>query len=106
MRRLEDIGVIAGYNIAVDNYALGHPIGVHFLFHPITGAVPRVVAMLAETPEVVEVDRVTGEHCLVAKAYVTDLRELERLIDRFLPYATTTAALIQSSPVKRRLPNL
>lgn len=36
MRRLEDVGVIAGYTIAVDNHALGHPIGVHFLFHPIS----------------------------------------------------------------------
>ena len=106
MRRLEDIGVIAGYTIAVDNHALGHPIGVHFLFHPITGEVPRVVEMLSETPEIVEADRVTGERCLVAKAYLTDLRELEPLVDRFLPYAATTAALIQSSPVKRRLPNL
>lgn len=106
MRRLEDTGVIAGYTIAVDNNALGQPIGVHFSLHPIAGEVPRVVAMLAETPEVVEADRVTGERCLVAKAYVTDLRELERLIDRFLPYAATTAAVIQSSAVKRRLPNL
>ena len=106
MRRLEDTGVISGYTIAVDNHALGQPIGVHFRLHPITGEMPRIVAMLTEAPEMVEADRVTGEHCLVAKAYVSDLRELERLIDRFLPYAATTAAVIQSSPVNRRLPKL
>ena len=106
MRRLEDTGVIAGYTVAIDNHALGQPIGVHFRLHPITGEVPRIVAMLAETPEMIEADRVTGEHCLVAKAYVADLRDLERLIDRFLPYAATSAAVIQSSPVNRRLPKL
>ena len=106
MRRLEDTGVIAGYTIAIDNHALGQPIGAHFRFHPMTGEVPRIVAMLAETPELVEADRVTGEHCFVAKAYIADLRELEALIDRFLPFAATTAAVIQSSPVNRRLPKL
>ena len=106
MRRLEDTGVISGYTIAVDNHALGQPIGVHIRLHPMTGEVPRIIAMLAETPELVEADRVTGEHCFVAKAYISDLRELEALIDRFLPFAATTAAVIQSSPVSRRLPKL
>ena len=106
MRRLEDTGAIAGYTIAVDNHALGLPIGVHFRFQPRTGEVPRIVAMLAETPELVEADRVTGEHCFVGKAYLADLRELEALIDRFVPFAATTAAVIQSSPIGRRLPKL
>lgn len=103
MRRLEDSGVIAGYTITVDNQVVGQPIGAHFRLRPIAGEIPRIVAMLTETPEMVEADRVTGDNCLVAKAYVTDLRELERLIDRFLPYAATTADVIQSTPIKRRL---
>ncbi|OWQ95441.1 AsnC family transcriptional regulator [Sphingopyxis bauzanensis] len=103
MRRLEDSGVISGYTITVDNQVAGQPIGAYFRFQPNVGEVPRIVAMLAETPEMVEADRVTGDHCLVAKAYVKDMTELERLIDRFLPYAATTADVIQSTPVIRRL---
>ena len=103
MRRLEDSGVIAGYTITVDNQLVGQPVGAHFRLRPIAGEIPRIVAMLAESPEMVEADRVTGDNCLVAKAYVTDLSELERLIDRFLPYAATTADVIQSTPIKRRL---
>jgi Lrp/AsnC family leucine-responsive transcriptional regulator len=32
--------------------------------------------------------------------------ELEALIDRLVPYATANSSLVQSSPVKRRLPPL
>jgi Lrp/AsnC family leucine-responsive transcriptional regulator len=36
---------------------------------------------------------------------VPERREaLEKLIDQVIPYATTNTSIIQSSPVKRRLP--
>ena len=54
--------------------------------------------------QIVECDRVTGEDCFIAKAYARSVEDLERLIDRIIPYAMTNTAIIQSSPVKRRLP--
>ena len=32
------------------------------------------------------------------------IEDLERVIDRFIPYAQTNASVIQSSPVMRRAP--
>jgi Lrp/AsnC family leucine-responsive transcriptional regulator len=57
-------------------------------------------------PEIIESDRVTGDDCFVARALVANVADLEALIDRFLPFATTNTAIIQSSPVARRLPPL
>ena len=51
-----------------------------------------------------ECDRVTGEDCFIAKAHVCAVAELEALIDEIVPYAMTNTSIIQSSPVKRRLP--
>ncbi|MDI1287299.1 MAG: Lrp/AsnC ligand binding domain-containing protein [Reyranella sp.] len=70
------------------------------------GEVRRLAQMLIDTPQVVKADRVTGEDCFLAKAMVGDVRELEAVIDRFLPFSLTDSAIIQSLAVVRRLPRL
>jgi Lrp/AsnC family transcriptional regulator, leucine-responsive regulatory protein len=59
---------------------------------------------LRELPEIVECDRITGEDCFIARAHVASIDALEKLIDQVIPYATTNTSIIQSSPIKRRLP--
>ena len=49
-------------------------------------------------------DRITGEDCFIARAHVRSVAELERLIDKVIPYAMTNTSIIQSSPVTNRLP--
>ena len=74
--------------------------------HARPGEVKRVAQMLIDTPEVVEADHVTGEDCFLAKIVVSDMHELETVVDRFVPFASTDTAIIQSSTVARRLPKL
>lgn len=62
--------------------------------------------MLIDTPEVVEADRVTGEDCFLAKVIVSDVQQLETIIDRFVPFSSTDTAIVQSLTVPRRLPKL
>lgn len=106
VRRLEEAGVLLGYTIRVSPTALGLPIGVFIRVRPMPGELSRVAALLASKPEVVQCDRVTGDDCFVAKAFVSSVDELERLIDDLLPFATTNTALIQSSPVPLRTPSV
>ena len=54
--------------------------------------------------EIVACDRITGEDCYLARAHLRSVAELEKLIDKLVPYAMTNTSIIQSSPVKRRLP--
>lgn len=104
--RMEDTGVIDGYTITIDLRALGIGIAAHLRIRPMPGEMNRVVGMLGEAPEIIEADRVTGDDCFFAKVVVSDLGALEALMDRFLPFAATSTAVIQSSPVKRRIPTL
>jgi Lrp/AsnC family leucine-responsive transcriptional regulator len=106
VRRLEETGVVLGYTIRVSPTALGLPIGVFIRVRPMPGELARVAALLASKPEVVQCDRVTGDDCFIAKAFVPSVDELERLIDDLLPFATTNTALIQSSPVSLRIPRV
>lgn len=104
VKRLEEAGVIRGYTVTVDPDALGLPITAVLRIRPIPGQLQKVVEVLQGVSEVVECDRVTGEDCFIARAHVRSVADLERVIDQVIPYAMTNTAIVQSSPVQRRLP--
>ena len=104
IRRLEEAGIIEGYTLSVSPAALGLPVAAWLRVRPLPGQLQRVAKLLQELPEIVECDRVTGEDCFLARAHVRDVVDLERLIDKIIVNATTNTSIIQSSPVKRRLP--
>jgi Lrp/AsnC family transcriptional regulator, leucine-responsive regulatory protein len=104
IRRLEDAGVIEGYAATVNLQALGLPIAAWLRIRPVPGRMHQVAELIAELPDIVACDRITGEDCFLARAQVASIAALERLIDRIAPYATTNTSIIQSSPVVQRLP--
>ena len=106
IHKLEDAGAIRGYTIVVDPKPFGLGIAAHVRMRALPGEVKRLAQMLVDTPQVVEADRVTGEDCFLAKVLVSDVLELEAVIDRFLPFSSTDTAIVQSSTVVRRLPKL
>lgn len=106
IHKLEDAGAIRGYTITVDPKAFGLGNSAHVRLRALPGEVRRLAQILVDTPEVVEADRVTGEDCYLVKLVVSDVQELETVVDRFVPYSSTDTAIIQSSTVARRLPKL
>ena len=104
LKRLEEAGVIQGYTVRLNPEALGLPLAAWLRIRPVPGQLRKVAEILGGLPEIVECDRVTGEDCFIARAYVRSVEDLEALIDEIIPYAMTNTAIIQSSPVPRRLP--
>jgi Lrp/AsnC family transcriptional regulator, leucine-responsive regulatory protein len=106
VRRLEETGVIRGYRLELNPVALGLPIAAYVRVRPNPGQLPRVAELAQQIPEVVECHRVTGEDCFVLKVYIPAIDQLDRLLDSFLLYGSTTTSIIQSSPVPLRPPPL
>ncbi len=106
VRRLEEAGVIGGYTAEIAPEAVGLPISVWLRIRPVPGQLEKVVEIIRDIPEITECDRVTGEDCFLARAHLASVAEMERIIDRIIPHAMTNTSVIQSSPVKRRLPPL
>ena len=104
IKRLEEAQVILGYGARINPAALGLPLAVHIRVRPIPGQLGKLAALLNKLPAIVECDRITGDDCFVARAHVASVQELEKLIDQIIPLGTTNTAIIQSSPVERRLP--
>jgi Lrp/AsnC family leucine-responsive transcriptional regulator len=106
VRRLEELGVIQGYRLDINPIALGLPITAYIRIRPNPGQLPNIAQLAQHIPEVVECHRVTGEDCFIIKVYLPSLDQLDRILDAFLLYGTTTTSLIQSSPVPLRAPPL
>jgi len=104
LKAMEEAGIIKGYTVEIDPVALGLPFAVWIRIRPIPGQLHNVAKILQGLPEIVECDRVTGEDCFIAKAFVQSNEKLEKLIDKVMPYAMTNTSIIQSSPVEKRLP--
>ncbi len=106
VRRLEETGVIQGYRLELSPIALGLPIAAYVRIRPNPGQLPKIVELAQQLPEVVECHRVTGEDCFVLKIYIPAINQLDRLLDSFLLYGSTTTTIIQSTPVPLRPPPL
>ena len=106
LSRLEESGLIQSFTIEIDPKILGYSLGFYIRIRPLPGQLPKVVSLIVKMKEIVECDRITGDDCFIAKVYVKSADELESIIDQFIPLAQTNTSMIQSSPVKRRLPPL
>jgi len=102
MRRMEEQGIIEGYAAAINPAALGLSVlavvrmtcdGTHY--HPFLKFVKTL-------PEVRVCHHVTGADAFFLEVATRSLEELERLIERLLPYGIPTTSLVFSSPVTRR----
>jgi Lrp/AsnC family leucine-responsive transcriptional regulator len=102
VRRLNEAGVIHGFRLDLDPTALGLPVSAYIRVRPNPGQLPRVAELAESIPEIVECHRVTGDDCFIMKVHFPAMDQLDRLLDRFLLYGTTTTSIIQSSPVPPR----
>lgn len=102
IQRLEEAGVIAGYETRINPRALGYNITVFVRVRPIPGCLQKIAGLAEQIPNVVECHRVTGEDCFIVKAMLRSLDDLDPLLDKFLVYGQTTTSIAQSSPVPAR----
>ncbi len=106
VRRLEEAGVIRGYRLELNPVALGLPITAYIRIRLSPGQLSKIAELAQQIPEVVECHRVTGEDCFILKVHIFVIDQLDRLLDCFLLYGSTTTSIIQSSPVPLRPPPL
>jgi Lrp/AsnC family leucine-responsive transcriptional regulator len=104
--RLEAAGVIAGYQVLIDPVSVGLPITAFVRIRPVAGALPKLAKLAADTLEVSECYRITGEDCFLIKLHAPALDQLESILDRFLPFGNTTTSIVVSTTVPLRQPPL
>lgn len=101
IRKLEEAGVILGYRAVVDYEALGFPLLCIIRLNAPRGA-QGVDDVIADIPEVIEANRVTGSESHVIRAQVRDTAHLEKLLHRLWAHGDSVTNIVTSSPVPRR----
>jgi len=104
VQRLERAGVITGYRAEIDPRTLGFALTAIVRIKPGPGQLSRIPELAAETPQIAECHRITGEDCFYMKVYLRSIDELSELLDRFLAYGATTTSIVNASPIPRRDP--
>jgi Lrp/AsnC family transcriptional regulator, leucine-responsive regulatory protein len=98
IRKLEEGGVIQGYEVRVDPKALGYSLVAFVRVQTGEGARARdITAALAGLPLVQEVHRVVGEDCFFLKVRVRDPQSLAALLDeeiQLIPGVASTKTTI------------
>jgi Lrp/AsnC family leucine-responsive transcriptional regulator len=100
--RLEREGVITGYHADVDPRAIGYTLAAVVRIRPFARQIHKIPEIAAQTPEIVECERITGEDCYLLRLHVREMEDLEPVLDRFTPYGQTTTSIVHSAPVARR----
>ena len=101
IRKLEEQGVIRGYRAVVDYEVLGFPLLCIIRLNAPRGA-QGVDDIIAEIPEVIEANRVTGSESHVIRARVRDAQHLEELLHHLWAHGDSITNIVTSSPVPRR----
>ncbi|MFI9591655.1 Lrp/AsnC family transcriptional regulator [Nonomuraea sp. NPDC052265] len=104
VRRLEALGVIAGYRAEVDLGKVGFGVlAVVRLKYPGSRHEP-LRRLLGERPEILECLRTTGEDCYTLKVAAGSMPHLERVIDELAGFGGTTTNIVYSQTLPYRGP--
>jgi Lrp/AsnC family leucine-responsive transcriptional regulator len=102
IRRLEEAGVIAGYQATINPERVGLTVMAFVRVRYPTGNYRPFHAMLDSTPEIVEAHHVTGEDCFILKVLARSMRHLEEVTGRIAGLGPVTTSVVYSSPLSAR----
>jgi Lrp/AsnC family leucine-responsive transcriptional regulator len=101
VRKLEEAGVIEGYGARINLRAIGMGLRAIIRIHTTHAHIQKYLKLFRDMPEVLEVDRVTGEDCFVVRCAIAEASDLERVVDTLAAYGSVTTSLVLSSPVRK-----
>ena len=84
LQKLESSGVITGHGPEVDPHALGYTVTAFVLIELAQGRLGEAVSVMAQMPEVLEADGVSGPHDLICRVVARDTEHLQQLINELL----------------------
>jgi Lrp/AsnC family leucine-responsive transcriptional regulator len=102
MRRMEEDGIIRAYTVEIDREALGLPILAYIRMTCDGQRYQPFLKFVHSLPEVRECHHVTGGEAFILQITTPSIAELERTIERLLPYGIPTTSIVLSSPIIRR----
>lgn len=106
LSKLEGRGVVLGYGPEIDPAELGHAIQALVMLELTQGRLAEAVEALEATPEVLEVDAVSGPQDLICRVAARDTEHLQEIVNRLLAadaIRRSTSYVVLSRPIRPRV---
>lgn len=102
VRRLEEQKVIRAYRAEIDLDRVGLEVQAIVRIKASGRDLDKATRTLCAFPEVFECYRATGGDCFVLRVAVSDIRELQKFLDRIALFGDLTTSVILSTPLKQK----
>jgi Lrp/AsnC family leucine-responsive transcriptional regulator len=86
IQRLEEIGVIEGYTVRLNEKLLGNIFCIFIIVMIKEYRHTKFQEFIQEHDEIKEAHRVSGEPCFILKVQISDHNQLSKLLDEILVY--------------------
>lgn len=102
VHKMEDAGIITGYHAEVNAEKIGLPITAYIRMGITGNVTAQLTALIGDMKEVTECHKGTGGDSFILKVRVASIHHLEHVIEKLIPFGTTTTSIVLSSPVTKR----
>jgi len=102
VRRLEESGVIAGYQAQVDPAKAGLPLTAFIQMRCTPGRCLLKTSKADDLPEVIEIHKLSGNSCTILKVRVASLQHLEGLNERLGEHGEISTQVVLSTQYEGR----
>ena len=100
IRKLEDAGIISGYNANVSYFDTGHQLKAIITLKAFMGRLKPFLVKVKTFNEVVNCYRVTGNENIVMEVVLKNQKHLEEFIDQLITYGECKTQIILSNVIE------
>lgn len=102
VRRLERLGIITGYQAGVDARRAGYPVEAFIQMRCTLGKCLLNTSRSEDFPEVVEIHKLSGDHCTMLRVRATSVEHFEGLLDRLGKHGEMRTSMVLSTQFQGR----
>jgi Lrp/AsnC family leucine-responsive transcriptional regulator len=102
VRRLEDAGVIAGYQAKVDPARAGQPLTAFVQMRCRLDRCLLKTSQSSDYPEIVEIHKLTGDYCSMLKVRAASMEHFEGLLERVGQHGEMRTSVVLSTQFEGR----
>lgn len=102
IKKMEDLGVIQGYNTLVSPFEIGYQLKAIITMRAFMGKLKPFLEKVKTYDEVVNCYRITGDENFVMEVVLKNQKHLEQFIDQLIVYGETKTQIVLSHVVKQK----
>ncbi|NRA92195.1 MAG: Lrp/AsnC family transcriptional regulator [Psychroserpens sp.] len=100
IKKMEDAGIIHGYNTLVDPLEVGYQLKAIITLRAFMGMLKPFLEKVKSYDEVINCYRITGNENIVMEVVLKNQKHLESFIDQLIVYGETKTQIVLSQVVK------